>query len=90
MYWTCPVCEYEFLTKEPKNSFEICRQCGVEFGNDDASWTHAELRTIWIRAGHPFWRAAACNRAWAEWYNGLLDKDWNTNGGQSHDDTEAV
>lgn len=32
-------------------SFEICSCCGTEFGYDDATRSHAELRAAWIEGG---------------------------------------
>tara|TARA_B100000614_G_C14374051_1_gene422668 strand:+ start:446 stop:640 length:195 start_codon:yes stop_codon:yes gene_type:complete len=36
MNYVCPVCDYPELTEEPYYSFEICPQCGIEFGYEDA------------------------------------------------------
>lgn len=56
MKFKCPVCEWPNLGEDPlERTFEICPQCGVEFGYDDAGNTHAELRARWIAAGRPWW-----------------------------------
>jgi hypothetical protein len=52
----CPVCGYEHLDSaafddQGSASFELCPCCGTEFGYDDASTTHAELRERWLSAG---------------------------------------
>ena len=47
---TCPVCLYANLPYPP-NSYNICPCCGTEFGNDDAFWTHEELRYRWMATG---------------------------------------
>ncbi len=39
-------------------SYAICRCCGTEFGYDDASKTHAELRERWVRGGMRWWSKA--------------------------------
>ncbi len=63
MEHTCPVCGYASLAEPPHDetggaSFEICPSCGTEFGYDDASKSHAELRKLWLAAGAP-WRSRA-------------------------------
>jgi hypothetical protein len=50
MKYLCPVCGYKELTDPPKD-YEICPCCGTEFGYDDATFTHEELRRRWIAAG---------------------------------------
>src|SRR5579871_3371250 len=45
----CPVCGYD-LPFAPFDN-EICPCCGVEFGTDDVSYTHEDLRRRWIHEG---------------------------------------
>lgn len=47
--YTCPVCG--FILSAPPQDFLICVSCGTEFGNDDADWSHAELRSAWMDDG---------------------------------------
>ncbi len=61
--FVCPVCGYPELTEPPYDqhlcaSFDICASCGTEFGLDDASRTHEELRKDWIDAGTPWYSKA--------------------------------
>lgn len=49
-YWTCPVCSYPGLTREPKDHL-ICPCCLVRFSYDDCTTSHAELRRKWIERG---------------------------------------
>ncbi|HEU5088394.1 MAG TPA: hypothetical protein VFT99_13150 [Roseiflexaceae bacterium] len=52
----CPVCGYGGLRESPHaHTFEICPCCGIEFGYDDATSSHAELRAEWIAAGAHWW-----------------------------------
>lgn len=56
MSYACPVCYLEGLEEDPKQpTYEICPQCGTEFGADDEDATHAQLRTAWIRGGRKYW-----------------------------------
>ncbi len=53
--YICPVCEYGGLEEDPKTrTFEICPQCGTEFGYQDCVTSHEELRKRWIAEGKPF------------------------------------
>lgn len=72
--YTCPVCGCAELEEEPTpTSYEICPQCGVEFGYDDANTLYDVLREGWIAAGRPFWSTRAVgDPAWNEWYHGIL------------------
>jgi hypothetical protein len=59
--FTCPVCGFPGLDEAPCDdhgcaSFEICPCCGIEFGYDDATTSHSELRARWI-AGGKCWRS---------------------------------
>jgi len=56
----CLVCGYDSLDEPPYDefgcsSFEICPCCGTEFGYDDSSVKHAELRGKWINTGKKWW-----------------------------------
>ena len=58
--FTCPVCGFPGLSEPAHDahgcgSFEICPCCGTEFGYDDATRSHAELRKAWLAAGAPWW-----------------------------------
>jgi len=58
--FSCPVCGFGQLLEPPYDksggaSFEICPSCGTEFGYDDATKSHAELRKAWLAAGSPWW-----------------------------------
>jgi hypothetical protein len=49
MGFVCPACEYPDLEEEPWSasgfsSFEICPQCGIQFGYHDAAGGHADAR----------------------------------------------
>jgi hypothetical protein len=57
---TCPVCGYAELdepatdvTGEP--TYAICPCCGTQFGADDLTTSHAELRAAWIADGARWW-----------------------------------
>jgi hypothetical protein len=57
----CPVCRYpgvEAYDQYACSTFEICPCCGNEFGYDDATRSHAQLRLEWIAAGMPWWSTA--------------------------------
>lgn len=61
--YTCPVCGFPGLSEPPYDahgcaSFEICPSCGTEFGYDDATRCHADLRKSWVAAGMPWWSKA--------------------------------
>ena len=61
MSYTCPVCGWDKLEEDPlKCSYEICSQCGVEFGFESPE-LYPAIRTAWEAAGKPFW---------------LTDQDW--------------
>lgn len=51
--YICPVCDYAELEYPPKD-YNICDQCGTEFGNDDEILTHEQLRRKWVRKGRKF------------------------------------
>ena len=48
--YTCPVCGYNQLRYPPRNE-NICPSCYTEFGYDDATKTHDELRAEWLANG---------------------------------------
>jgi hypothetical protein len=58
--FACPVCGFAGLDEaaydeQGNASFGICPCCGTEFGYDDATAGHAELRARWIQAGKRWW-----------------------------------
>jgi len=50
MNFRCPVCLFSEMPYPPSD-YNICPRCGTEFGNDDADFTHEELRDHWIMSG---------------------------------------
>jgi hypothetical protein len=56
MYFTCPVCGFNRLRHPPQDE-NICPSCYTEFGYDDATRSHAELRREWLGNG-PKWEGA--------------------------------
>lgn len=48
--YQCPVCDFPELIDVPAD-YLICPSCGTEFGNDDAFYSHSELRKKWIENG---------------------------------------
>jgi hypothetical protein len=48
--FTCPVCGYNNLP-DPPVDYEICPSCGTEFGYDDFTFSHENLRRKWLTAG---------------------------------------
>jgi len=59
MAHTCPVCGFAQLAEPAYDnagcaSFELCPSCGTEFGYDDVTKSHAELRALWLAAGTPW------------------------------------
>src|ERR1700745_2695211 len=58
--FVCPVCGYAGLGEAPYDefgcaSFGICPCCGTEFGYDDSSVAHADLRKKWVSGGMLWW-----------------------------------
>lgn len=58
--YICPVCKYDQLDEAPYDgygcaTYTICPCCGTEFGYDDSSKTHIELRDKWIKNGMKWW-----------------------------------
>jgi hypothetical protein len=60
MQYTCPVCEYPDLSEKPVSSYEICPQCGVEFGYEEPE-LYPHIRKAWLAAGKPCW---STDRQW--------------------------
>jgi uncharacterized protein (DUF983 family) len=53
--YMCPVCEWPNLYEDPTGlSYEICRQCGTEFGADDPE-DYPKRRERWISLGRKMW-----------------------------------
>lgn len=50
--YPCPVCGFQM--DYPAKDYHICPCCGNEFGYNDFSRSHAELRKDWIEAGMPW------------------------------------
>src|SRR2546427_2528543 len=57
---TCPVCGYNRLS-EPPEDWSICPCCFTQFGYDDATRSHSELRRAWIVDGAR-WHSTATPR----------------------------
>ncbi|WP_235591764.1 hypothetical protein [Pseudomonas syringae] len=58
--YICPVCGYPDLDEPAYDSFgcasyNICPCCGVEFGYDDSTIAHFQLREKWISEGMQWW-----------------------------------
>jgi hypothetical protein len=53
--YMCPVCGYHGLPDPPSN-YEICPSCGTEFGYQDATRSHLELRQRWLDSG-AYWHS---------------------------------
>lgn len=68
--FVCLVCGFPALTIAPYSddgiaSFDICPCCGVEFGYDDATRTHADLRARWVAGGMKWWsQSSMAPAAW--------------------------
>jgi hypothetical protein len=63
MTYQCPVCKFNRLAYPPAG-YHICPCCSTEFGNDDAQFSHAQLREMWIGSG-------------AQWFFGNPPINWN-------------
>jgi hypothetical protein len=48
----------------PAADYHICPCCGTEFGSDDAQFSHAQLREMWVASG-------------AYWFFGNPSPNWN-------------
>lgn len=68
---TCPVCGFAGLDEPHADasgeaSFAICPSCGTQFGHDDATRTHEELRRLWLKEGARWWsEATAAPKGWS-------------------------
>jgi hypothetical protein len=63
MKFRCPVCMFPDLPYAPAD-YHICPCCSTEFGNDDAHFSHFQLREMWIGGG-------------AQWFFGNPPAHWN-------------
>ena len=61
--YRCPVCMFAEIPYPPKD-YHICPCCGTEFGNDDAEFSHEQLRGMWVAGG-------------AHWFFGRAPEGWN-------------
>ena|SRR6266496_5225385 len=52
-YYTCPICGYAEMPYPPARH-EICPCCGTEFGYDDFTRSHRDLRNNWLAQGGPW------------------------------------
>ena len=68
--YKCPVCGNDQLDEPPYDEhgcalFGICPCCGVEFGYDDSTASHARLREKWLKAGAAWWsKTTPAPQAW--------------------------
>lgn len=58
--YVCPVCRYPDLDEPAYDSFgcasyNICPCCGTEFGYDDSTTAHSDLRRKWVSEGMQWW-----------------------------------
>ena len=63
MKFHCPVCMFPSLPYPPAN-YHVCPCCGTEFGNDDADYSHGQLREMWVAGG-------------ARWFFGTPPPNWS-------------
>jgi len=63
MSYRCPVCMFASLPYPPVD-YHICPCCSTEFGNDDADFSHRQLREMWVAGG-------------ANWFFGQPPRHWN-------------
>jgi hypothetical protein len=65
MRYICPICGYPELNRPPQD-YTICPCCGVEFGYEDFTASHADLRAEWLASG-------------ARWFSKRVSPphDWN-------------
>ena len=59
----CPVCAYDDLDEPAVDAmgeptYAICPSCGTQFGADDLTVSHAELRAAWLADGARWWSDA--------------------------------
>lgn len=64
----CLVCGFPDLEQAPYDlgcaTFVICPCCGTEFGNDDFTKSHHELREEWINEGMKWWDSNPPPKNW--------------------------
>jgi hypothetical protein len=65
MNYRCPVCMFVRLPY-PATAYHICPCCGTEFGNDDAEFSHGQLREMWAASGG-FWFFGNPPQLWNPW-----------------------
>ena len=65
MRFQCPICFYDALPYPPAD-YHICLCCGTEFGNDDAEFSHEQLREMWVASGAP-WFFREPPKEWSPW-----------------------
>ena len=65
MKYRCPVCMFPGLPYPPRD-YHICPCCSTEFGNDDAEFSHIQLREMWIGNG-AFWFFGNPPPRWNPW-----------------------
>lgn len=58
--YVCSVCRYPDLDEPAYDSFgcasyNICPCCGTEFGYDDSTTAHSDLREKWVSEGMQWW-----------------------------------
>lgn len=52
--YRCPVCAFKGM-QDPPSDYNICPCCGTEFGYDDFSSDHRDLRNEWLSRGALWW-----------------------------------
>lgn len=62
-FFQCTVCGFPSLPNKPADH-EICPSCGTQFGYDDYTTSHAELRAKWLAAGANFFIKALEPHKW--------------------------
>jgi hypothetical protein len=65
MRYRCPVCLFDRLPYPP-TGYHICPCCSTEFGNDDAEFSHLQLREMWVGSG-AFWFFGNPPANWNPW-----------------------
>ena len=75
--WLCPICGFQELPFQPYSqdqaSFEICPSCFNQFGYDDASVAHTELREQWLTEGMPWKSQEDEPEHWATFKRSISD-----------------
>lgn len=75
MKYRCPVCGYPSLPYPPSD-YHICPCCSTEFANDDADYSHQQLREMWV-AGGALWFFGRAPEHWNPWTQ-LLSAGFST------------